>query len=439
MSDPHKPDGISRNQRYGILAAVTLGWMFAGVEMSLMVPVTRPAIQSFLGAGTAKIEVAADQWLSWFIAAFLLGAAAGGAIFGWMADRFGRSRAMAVSIVCYSVITGLGYFARSPEQLLVLRFIACLGIGGMWPTGVALVAEALPGVSRPLAAGLIGTSANVGFLLLGVIMLYQPITKDSWRWVMLLGATPLLLGCAIWRWLPESPQWLQWHASRGADSRREGTPIREVFRPPLLRLTVLGILLGTIPLLGGWASGQRLVPWAGQVGEEAGLRDLKAVTQTIFALGAVMGSLAGGWVAQILGRRLSYFLMSLGSLGLSAYIFLTLNPRAPEFPWAVFALGFIATMFYGWLPYFLPELFPTPIRATGIGVSYNFGRILSAGAVLGSTGLSSFFHGDISKMGATTSVVYAAGLVLAWFIPARKEPEGTLAPAPISLHKEHSA
>jgi len=420
---------LSRAQRFWILTAVFLGWMFAGMEMSLMIPATRPAIQAFaysqggsepeIATNFVRMEVMADQWLSRFIAAFLLGAAAGGALFGWLADRAGRVKAMATSILCYSAITGLGYFARTPEQLLLLRFLACLGIGGMWPTGVALVAEALPSVSRPLAAGLIGTSANVGFLILGLIMLYHPIKPESWRWVLLLGATPVVLGWAVWAWLPESPQWMA--QKRVVAPPHTVTPLVEVFRPPLLRLTTLGILLGTIPLLGGWASGQRLVPWAGQVAEQAGVHDLKAVTQTVWACGAVLGSLLGGWVAGSIGRRLSYFLMSLGSLGLSAYIFLGLNPSIPEFRWAAFALGFTGTMFFGWLPYFLPGLFPTRVRATGIGVSYNFGRILSAVAVLSSTALSAWFHGDIARMGAATSLIYAAGLVLAWFIPSDGE------------------
>jgi hypothetical protein len=117
-----------------------------------------------------------------------------------------------------------------------------------------------------------------------------------------------------------------------------------------------------------------LVPWAGQISERAGLPDLKATTQIVLACGAVLGSALGGWAASGMGRRFSYFLMSGGSLGLSACIFLTLNPTDRAFPWAIFALGFVSTMFYGWLPYFLPELFPTPVRATGIGVSYTSGE-----------------------------------------------------------------
>jgi len=392
--------------------------MGAGIEMSLMIPTTRPAIQAMIGQHSAAIEVTADQWLSWFVAAFLLGAAAGGLLFGWLGDRVGRVRAMASSIICYSLITGLGYFADTPEQLLVLRFVACLGIGGMWPTGVALVSEAWPGLSRPMMAGLIGTAANVGFLLLGVVMFYHPITPASWRWVMLLGAAPTVLGVGIWLALPESPEWLVLREGEQTGRRNSGpAPVREVFQVPWRRLTLMGIWLGTIPLLGGWASGQRLVPWAGQVAERAALGDLKATTQTVWSCGAVLGSLLGGWVASKIGRRLSYGLISAGSLGLSVYIFVGLRPGHSLFLPAAFGLGLVSTMFFGWLPYFLPELFPTRIRATGMGVSFNFGRILSAVALLSTTSLSRWFGGDIAKMGAVTSLVYAAGLVLAFAIP----------------------
>lgn len=409
------------------LAAALLGWMAAGMEMALMVPTARPAIQFFLGANTAGIEILADQWLSWFVAAFLLGAALGGLVFGWLGDRWGRVRALAGSVLCFALFTGFGYWAQSPEQLLILRFFACLGIGGTWPNGVALVGETLPQLSRPWVAGLIGASANVGFLILGFLMLGHPITKDSWRWVMLVGAVPLLLSVFIGVAVPESPEWLRRQKVRPRGVDEPPAPAPAIWRPPLLRLTVLGILLGTIPLLGGWASGQRLVPWAGQVAERAGLPDLKAATQTSLALGAVIGSLIGGWVASRIGKQWSFFAISGLSLLLSLITYLRFQPTDPLFNLMVLALGCVSTMYYGWLPYFLPQIFPTSIRATGIGVSFNFGRILSAAAVLGSTGLSHWFGGDIAKMGAVLSLIYAGGLVLAFLIPEPPEAIESLA------------
>ncbi len=413
-----------------MLVAVFLGWMFAGMEMALMVPTARPAIQDFLstgkliGSATADklvlIETMADKWFSWFLVAFLLGAACGGIAFGWVGDRAGRVRAMGWSILCYSAMTGLSYFVETPAQLLALRFLACFGIGGMWPCGVALAAEAWPSATRPMLAGLIGAAANVGFLVLGLIMLQHPVTRDSWRWVLLLGASPILLGLLVLASVPESPRWLE---EGFGTTTVPLSPIREIFRPPLLRLTLLGIALGTIPLLGGWASGQRLVPWAGQIADQEALPRLKAITQTVWVVGAVLGSLVGGWLASRLGRRLSYFLISLGSLALSGYVFLALRPTDRAFLWTTFALGLVSTSFFGWLPYFLPDLFPTRVRATGTGVSYNFGRIFSAAAILASTGLIEIFGGDIARMGATTSLIYACGLVIVWFIPPDRDLE----------------
>lgn len=218
MADPSS--SLTRGGRARVLAAAFLGWMFAGVEMSLMIPATRPAVQEFLATGhtddpvgegaggvTAAIEISADRWLSWYLTSFFLGAALGGAVFGAVGDRYGRVKGMGLSILCYSIFTGLSYFVTGPEQLLVLRFVACLGIGGMWPTGVALLSESWPRVSRPVIAGLIGTSANVGFLILGLLMMVQPVTKESWRWVLLLGASPVVLGLAVLAFVPESPLW----------------------------------------------------------------------------------------------------------------------------------------------------------------------------------------------------------------------------------------
>ena len=415
---------LGTRARTVVLAAAFLGWMFAGVEMSLLPATTRPAIQDFMGTLDAGrgVEVAADRWFSWLLIAFLLGAAAGGALFGSLGDRIGRAKAMGASILCYSVFTGLGYGAATPEQLWLARFAACLGVGGMWPNGVALAGEAWPGISRPLLAGLIGCAANVGFLIVGWIMLHHPITRESWRWVLLVGASPALLGIFVLVAVPESPEWLAGRrrlrkddAGTSANVRPRGG-LREVFSRGYRGRTMLGIVLGTIPLLGGWASGQRLVPWAGQYGESLGWPDLKASTQIVQSVGSVLGSLAGGWIASWAGPRRSYFLVSLGSWGLSVLIFGFLTPGDAFFLPAVFLLGVVGVSYFGWLPYYLPGLFPTRIRATGAGVAYNFGRLFSAGAVLATAPLSALFLGDVGRMGLATSTVYALGLGLAWFI-----------------------
>ena len=375
--------------------------------------VSRPAARDLLYGPAAEVtspqqEAQIGSWFAWYTAAFLLGGAVGGAVFGRLGDRAGRVRAMGWSIVCFSVFTGAGWFVRTPEQFLILRFLASLGVGGMWPAGVALVSEAWPSASRPLVAGAMGTAANVGILLMALIGRQGGIQPDAWRWAMLVGATPLIVGLAVLAAVPESQRWL---AERSAGKTATIAPLAEVFRSPLLSRTVIGILLGAVPLVGTWASGKWLVPWADAVGGDA------AGAQAVWAAGAVIGGAAGGWLADRLGRRLSYFLISVATLVLNGVIYRTLDPTQPAFRPAVFGLGVVGTLFFGWLPLYLPELFPTRVRATGSGVSYNTGRIASAVGVLAAGGLMTMFEGDYARVGEVTAWVYAVGMIVILFAP----------------------
>lgn len=406
---------LSKAARWGILTAAFLGWMFAGVQMAITPLVSRSATMDLL---PTLREGNVGQWFARYNAAFLLGAAAGGLLFGWLGDRAGRAKALGLSILCYSLFSALCYWVTSPEQLLLLRFLSCLGVGGTWPNGIALASETFNDVSRPLMAGIIGTAANVGNVLMGLVGMYVRITPESWRWVMLLGATPAVLGLVVLACVPESPLWMR---ARGTLAQRKAAaPVAEVFRSPLLRLTLIGILLGTIPLLGGWGSGNWLVPWADSVGA---LKDpfLKAQTQVLRSGGGAISSLLGGWLAGWLGRRRSYFLISAGSLAMSAYIFHWLTPTAAPFPWCAFFLGVISGFYFGWLPLCLPELFPTRVRSTGAGVTFNFGRVAAAAGVLGGGNLVAYYQGDYAQAGAVTSLIYALGLFVIWFAPLARE------------------
>ena len=142
-------------------------------------------------------------------------------------------------------MTGTSYFAADPYTLLTLRFVACLGIGGVWPNAVSLAVEALPDVSRPLLAGLMGAAANVGFVLLGLICCVFPVTPESWRWVLLVGASPAVLGLFALTVLPESPRWLTDNAT--AEQRSQSHPLREILQRPLLSRTAIGICLVRFP------------------------------------------------------------------------------------------------------------------------------------------------------------------------------------------------
>src|SRR5512143_3889062 len=162
-----------------VLAAAFLGWMFDGLEMGMFPVVARPALQTLLGT-TADQQV--GPWMGYITALFLLGAASGGLVFGWLGDKVGRVRAMTASILTYSLFTGTCAFAGAAWQLGLFRFIAALGMGGEWSLGVALVMECWPEHKRPLLAGVIGAASNVGYTLIGLITWVVPVRPDSWRW-----------------------------------------------------------------------------------------------------------------------------------------------------------------------------------------------------------------------------------------------------------------
>lgn len=411
---------MSGTARLAVLIAAFAGLVFDGVELGLM-PVASLSVSRDL-LGTAYTPTIGGDWFARFTAALMLGAALGGIVLGSLGDRVGRTRALGISILFYSLFAGLGAFVRTQEQMLVLRFLVGLGVGGVWPNAVALVAECWPDKARPTVAGLMGVAINTGILLLSQVARLWPITPDSWRWIFKLAAAPAVLGLLVLTFLPESPKWLaSWAVgpiSNGAEEgkRKAGGPLRELFRPPLLRLTVIGILIGSIPLVGAWAASKWMIPWADKVGgaTQAGY---KALTQGWWAFGAILGSFTGAQIASLLGRRRAYFLISAGATVLTISMFQLTAPLRPSFHPVVFAQGFVATLFFGWLPLYLPELFPTRVRAAGSGLSYNVGRFATAAGVLAAGLLFTAFNGSYPTVGALAALIYALGMVVIWWAP----------------------
>lgn len=429
---------LSAGSRRHVLGAAFAAWMFAGLENGLFVLIHRQMMRELLGSDAAETLI--TQWLAWNQAAFMLGAAAGGWLFGWLGDRLGRTRALGLSVLCYSLLTLASWFVGDPSLMWAMRFLAMLGFGGTWPNAVSLVSEAWPSASRPFLAGLLGTAANVGMVLIAGIGWLYPVTDTDWRWTLLVGGGPALIGIWIlWR-VPESVRWLRERQKQhlaAPGNPTAGPPFGELFRPPLLQRTLLGIALGSVPVIGTAANGNWVVPWADRVAAERATvggsgsaakasgkgsateaSRRKAWTLMSRSGGGVFGSLLGGLAATLAGRRLSYFLISLASLATSSVLFSQLTPEHPWFNTAAFLLGMFGVTYFGWLPLFLPELFPTRVRAAGSGIAFNSGRIAAAAVTL-FVGLSmQNFAGDYAKIGFCTGLIYAAGMLLIWMAPA---------------------
>lgn len=222
------PTEMTAMGRWMALTAALLGWLFDGAEMGLFSMIGRSAIQDLMGGNVDEGTV--GFYFGVVTAMFLVGAATGGVLFGWLGDRIGRVRAMSLSVVTYALFTGFCGLVAEPWQIAVLRFIAALGMGGEWALGVSLVMEVWPNRSRALMAGLIGAAANVGYLLVGIIGLSLTavlgeiqsillaiglptgtvkmlVAAQGWRILMMLGAAPALLTFFFRLFVPESEKW----------------------------------------------------------------------------------------------------------------------------------------------------------------------------------------------------------------------------------------
>ena len=396
------------NPRPGLtLSAAVLGWLFDGVEMGLFPVIARPALQELLGMNGDQLV---GIWMGRITAVFLFGAAAGGIAFGWLGDRIGRVRAMALSILAYSVFTGLCYFATTPWHLAAFRFMAALGMGGEWSLGVALVMETWPSHARPWLASVIGAAANLGFLLIAVITLILPVGPHSWRLVMVIGAAPALLTFLIRIFVPESERW------KASVRERKAHPFHELIRPPFLGRVVIGIILTSVVLIGTWASVQWIPLWIGRLTHGTVPRAM-AISQALGAVGAICGCVCGPLLAHAWGRRRSYFTLCALSLLSCEILFLCVHRYSPVLLVMAVIVGFFTATFYGWLALYLPELFPTRVRATAQGLSYNFGRIFAGIGALGAGRLVSHYDGDYARMAARITLVYGVGMVAVCFAP----------------------
>lgn len=411
---PTGPSITKRAQVMTLLAAF-LGWMFDGMEMGIFPLVARPLLKEMQAGSGVMNEAFIQHWMGIITAAFLFGAAGGGLVFGWLGDRIGRVKALSMSILCYSVFTGLCYFAQEPWQLGVMRFIAALGMGGEWSLGVALVMEAWPARLRPMMAGIIGAAANVGFVLVGVIGFIWPVTEDSWRWMFLVGAAPALLTFIIRLFVPESEKWKQ--AVAAAD--RKIRPVREILSPPLLGRTLFATAFASIPLFVTWGVVQWIATWTDQMAGP-GNPKAKAIVHMIIAVAAIFGCLAAAMAGQKFGRRLAYFGLCVLAIASSAFLFLGVDSYGPKLLVGVTLVGFFSAAFFGWLPLYLPELFPTRVRATAQGLAFNFGRILAAIGTWNMGAIMGLFDNSYARAGMAISLVYALGMFLIWLAPETK-------------------
>jgi MFS family permease len=273
MNAMSKTTSLTTFGKWMALTAALLGWLFDGLEMGLFPLVARPALRELLameyGAEPSNQQISA--WLGVITALFLVGAATGGVLFGWLGDRFGRVRSMMLSVATYAIVSGLCGFATSAWQIGVLRFIASLGMGGEWSLGVALINEIWPDRSRAFLAGLMGAAGNVGYLLIALIglglnsfirethdvlinagiapdLVDRVLANGGWRFLMMLAALPALLTFFIRIFVPESQKWER-ERDRGTTSHWAAVDLLGVLVGGIGAIAIIAVWTPDVPAL----------------------------------------------------------------------------------------------------------------------------------------------------------------------------------------------
>src|SRR5262245_59439034 len=225
--------------------AAWLGWLFDGLDMHLYTLIATPFVALLLRVEAGHADV--GYYSSWIQAAFMLGWALGGGLFGRLGDRIGRSRALVLTILTYAIFTGAGFLAQTWWQLLVFRFLAALGIGGEWAVGAVLLAETWPRNWRYWLAAVLQTAVNIGILLAGVVGFALAGLPE--RYVFLAGLAPALIVLWIRRAVPETDDW---HAAKVTAGGAEPKLI-DLFRGEALRTTLLTMTVCALSLTAHWA------------------------------------------------------------------------------------------------------------------------------------------------------------------------------------------
>ncbi|TAK97840.1 MAG: MFS transporter [Verrucomicrobia bacterium] len=383
--------------------AAWLGWTFDGLDMHLYTLVAAPFVAQLLG-DLATTDPAVGKYASIIQGAFLLGWALGGGFFGLIGDRLGRARALSLTVLTYAAFTGLSFFAHTWWQLMILRFLAALGIGGEWAVGASLLSETWPKQWRPWIAAVLQSGVNIGILGAGLANFLMAGAPP--RYLFLVGVLPALLVFWIRRAVPEPDEW---HAAKASAKNHEPS-IRELFRGESRRVTVWVMIVCGISLTAHWAfmfwHQQHLRNLPDVLAMSSEEKNKLASTAMYLVIGSsIAGNFFSGWIVRFTGYRAAIawtFFVYFGAM-LGAYIV----PRDHTalmywFPLIGFCQGVFALF-----TMYLPPLFPTLLRTTGAGFCYNIGRIAAA--------FGTVFFGLFSKVGDHRAALLYAGLL---FLPA---------------------
>ncbi len=408
-----------------VLFVAWLGWVFDAMDATIYAIVLHPALEDLL-PGQAGSPAGEDQ-IGWYggliFSIFLVGWAIGGIAFGLVADRYGRTKTLIATILIYAGFTGLAALSQEWWHLALYRFLTALGIGGEWAAGAALVAEVWPQDKRAKAAGILQSAWAAGFFLAALCNLW--LRDYGWRWLFAVGVLPALVALLVRLWVKEPERWTRSRAAASTSGRVSALgALAELVSPRFRRATLVGSTLAFVAVFGLWGT----TNWTPMlIHSFPGMQGLSKadiapyVSYAIMSLnaGAIVGYLSFGPLADRWGRRPAFGVMCAGSLIMLPMTFLS-SGSYTALLWCLPFLGFFNNGIFSGFPIYLPELYPTRLRATGAGVCFNAGRVLaSAGPFLTGSLVAAF--GDVGTAASAVGLVYLLGLLI---LPVAPETRG---------------
>ena len=402
--------------QWTVIFAAWLGWgfdVFDGLLFNYVAPNCVPTLLG-LTIGSPEAKAATLQWTGILTSVLLIGWAIGGVIFGKVADKIGRTRTLLLTMVLYSIGTACCALAPNIWVLLLCRIVASLGIGGEWAAGAAMVAEVVPEKRRVEAGALLYTSAPMGlflatFLTFQITGVYFNDPAVSWRYVFLCGLIPAGVAFLVRLFVKEPERWKKVAGEQTAK-------LSELFSSQYLRLTISGFCMALTALIMWWSC-NAFIPVVAKglaqkesllmgldtsAAELMGQQWVRTATNS-FNLGGLIGTLLTIPIAKILGRKKMFFIyFLLSAMAIMATFGLNIEPHQRLYMY--FPIGLTVFGVFGSFTYYLPELFPTRLRATGAGFTYNVGRLIAAAGP--------FLVGSIAARG--TNALDSAMDVLFW-------------------------
>ncbi len=407
--------------QWTVLFAAWLGWGFDIFDGLLFNYVAPNAVPTLLGItiGSAAAKSATLFWTGLLTSILLIGWAVGGIVFGKVCDRIGRTKTLLITMLLYALGTFACAFAPNMGVLVLCRIVASLGIGGEWAAGASMVAEVVPEKSRVEAGALLYTSAPMGLFLATFVndqiarVILPGSPEFSWRIVFLCGLIPAIVAFIVRLFVKEPERW---------EKHKDEAPgrLRELFTPAHRRATLSGFLMAVTALLTWWscnafipvvAAGLAQVAAKNQgiVASQPMIEQWKTWVTYSFNAGGLIGTLLTIPAAKYLGRKWMFGIYFACS---AIAVLTTFGAKLPAEVqiWSslYFAIGLSVFGIFGSFTYYLPELFPTRLRATGSGFCYNTGRIITA---IGPLLVGSIASGSTNPLQAAIGVLFLVGFV----------------------------